>query len=494
MPIELKQGLRLAQQLVVTPQLQQAIKLLQLSRLELTTLVQQEMVENPVLEEEDNEEEVTEQIKESAGEQHEQAKLEDHGHEHTSDEVGTKDGELKEPANFDWENYLGIYNAEERSTPSTREVPEDLPPFEASLNKPESLHEHLLWQLHLSVISDMDMKIGEEIIGNINEDGYLKSTLEEIAAKRKCSAEDAERVLKRIQKFDPPGISARDLKECLILQAKLLGEESGLLITVIEEHLHDLEKHQLQPIVRKQKLTLEKVKELAHIISNMEPKPGRPYNQENPQYITPDVYVKKLGNEYIVVLNEDGLPKLQVSNFYKRTLAQGDNVSSKTREYIQEKLRSAMWLIKSIHQRQRTLYKVTKSIIKHQSEFLEKGVTQLKPMVLKDVADDIGMHESTVSRVTTNKYVHTPKGIFELKYFFNSSVASSNGSEAIASEAVKNRIQKLISEENVKKPLSDQEISNILKEKNEIDVARRTVAKYRESLKIPTASRRRRPN
>ncbi|MBI2341266.1 MAG: RNA polymerase factor sigma-54, partial [Deltaproteobacteria bacterium] len=224
----------------------------------------------------------------------------------------------------------------------------------------------------------------------------------------------------------------------------------------------------------------------------MEPKPGRAYNQESPQYITPDVYVHKLGEEYIVVLNEDGLPKLQISNFYRRMLGRQESVAPQAKEYIQNKLKAAMWLIKSIHQRQRTLYKVTKSIVKHQKDFLEKGTSYLKPMVLKDVAEDIGMHESTISRVTTNKFVHTPKGIFELKYFFNSKIDGVSGEDNVASEAVKNRIQKLISAEDLKRPLSDQDIADVLKEQNKINVARRTVAKYRETLKIPTSSRRRR--
>lgn len=494
MAIEIKQGLRLSQQLVVTPQLQQAIKLLQLSRLELATLIQKELTENPVLDEEDeDEEEATEQLKSSEGELHEQAKIDDKGHDHSNDEVGTKDGQLKEPTNFDWEDYIGKYNAaEEKALPAVSETPEDLPTYENTLTRSESLQDHLFWQLHLSNFSDGELEVGEEIIGNINDDGYLKSTLDELASKTGHTIEVVERALKKIQNFDPPGIAARDIKECLMLQAHLLGEDSSIITYIINEHLPDLERHNYTQIAKKMNLTVEKVKELAHVISNMEPKPGRSYNQESTQYITPDVYVHKLGDEYIVVLNEDGLPKLQISIFYRRMLANQENVAPQTREYIQNKLKAAMWLIKSIHQRQRTLYKVTKSIVKHQREFLEKGIVLLKPMVLRDVADDIGMHESTISRVTTNKYVHTPRGIFELKYFFNSSIGGTPGEQTVASEAVKNRIQKLITSEDPKKPLSDQDIADILKEQFKIEAARRTVAKYREMLKIPTSSRRRR--
>ncbi len=496
MAIELKQGLKLGQSLVVTPQLQQAIKLLQLSRLELTQLVQQELMENPVLEEEDEDEEATQELKKktSEGEQHEQAKIDDKGHDHSSDEVGSQDAKLqKEPNDFDWENYIDKYNAaDEKALPRISEVPDDLPTYENTLTRTESLGEHLMWQLHLSAFSPGEVEVGEDIIGNINDDGYLQSTVEEISSTTGHTIEVVERVLKRIQAFDPIGIAARDIKECLIAQARHLGEDSKIIIKIIEEHLGELERHNYSQLAKMLDLPMEKVKELALVISNFEPKPGRAYNQESPQYITPDVYVHKLGEEYIVVLNEDGLPKLQISNFYRRMLSGHDNVAPQAKEYIQNKLKAAMWLIKSIHQRQRTLYKVTKSILKRQNEFLEKGTTALRPMVLKDVADDIGMHESTISRVTTNKYVHTPRGIFELKYFFNSSIGGFGAEDDVASEAVKNRIQTLIDGEDIKKPLSDQDIANILKEQNKIDCARRTIAKYREMLKIPTSSRRRR--
>lgn len=494
MAIEIKQGFKLSQQLVVTPQLQQAIKLLQLSRLELTTMIQKELTENPVLEEEDSDDEATQELKASSkGELHEKAKDEDKGHDHVSEEVGTKDGQLKEPTDFDWENYLDKYNAaDSRALPAISESPEDLPTYENTLTRPESLSEHLLWQLHLSNFSEGEVRVGEEIIGNINDDGYLQSSIEELTSKTGFSSEIVERVIKKIQDFDPPGIASRDIKECLTNQARYLGEDSKVIIRIIDEHLPDLERHNYQVIAKRQELSVDKVKELAHVIANMEPKPGRSYNQENPQYITPDVYIHKLGDEYIVVLNEDGLPKLQISNFYRRMLSREESVAGDTKEYIHNKLKSAMWLIKSIHQRQRTLYKVTKSIVKHQTDFLDKGVTFLKPMVLKDVADDISMHESTISRVTTNKFVHTPKGIFELKYFFNSKIGSMTGEGDVASEAVKNRIQRLVTSEDPKKPLSDQDLMDILKEQFKIDVARRTVAKYREMMRIPTSSRRRR--
>lgn len=492
MAIEIKQSLKLSQQLVVTPQLQQAIKLLQLSRLELSTLIQKELLENPILEERQSEEDEDQAKadKESHAAKIENAKEEDKGHEHVSDEVGSTGQDLlKEPANFDWENYLGIYNAP--GIPTTERPPADLPTYEATLTRSESLHEHLIWQIHLSNFSGKEVMIGTEIVGNINDDGYLVASLKEIAKKlKKTSVEEVESVLKKVQELDPAGVAARDIKECLKLQLRALGKESALTTKIIENHLTDLEHRNYTHIAKKLKVPSDEVKLIATLIQELEPKPGRSYNQENAQYITPDVYVHKLGNEYIVTLNEDGMPKLQVSSFYRRTMLKGADVANQTKEYINDKMRQAMWLIKSIHQRQRTLYKVAKSIVKFQVNFLDGGISHLRPMVLKDVAEDIGMHESTISRVTTNKYIHTTRGIFELKYFFSSGVKKTEG-EDIASEAVRTAIQNIVDLEDSKKPLSDQEIAERLKEKN-IKIARRTIAKYREALQIPPSSKRRR--
>ena len=495
--MEIKQSLKLSQSLVITPQLQQAIKLLQLSRLELTTLIEKELIENPVLEEDNEEGEQTKTAngsEESQGELHEKAKEEDRGHEHNMEEVGSKDGDLKEPSNFDWENYIGSYNVPGQSFERASDTGEEFPTYENTLTQTESLQAHLSWQLGLSLFSPEECLIGAEIIGNINEDGYLTATLEEVAEKIGATAEQVEAVLKKIQEFDPPGVGARDLKECLLLQCKQFEPKTQQLISrMIDQHLGDLEKHHHKPIAKSLNIPLEKVEELAKMIHELEPKPGRPYGQNNAQYITPDVHIHKMGNEYVVSLNEDGLPKLAISPLYRRAMMQGSEVKGKEKEYIQDKLRSALWLIKSIHQRQRTMYKVAKSIVKFQRDFFDKGPTFLKPMVLKDVADDIGMHESTISRVTTNKFVHTPRGIFELKYFFNSSIQNTIGNgTGVASEAVKEHLQKLICEEDPKKPLSDQDIADMLKQKNQIEVARRTVAKYREILGILPSSRRRR--
>ncbi|MBI2346676.1 MAG: RNA polymerase factor sigma-54, partial [Deltaproteobacteria bacterium] len=368
--------------------------------------------------------------------------------------------------------------------------PDELPSYENTLTESESLQDHLLWQLHLADLTPAQLAIGTEIIGNINEDGYLAATVEEIASKTDATSEAVAEVLCRVQQFDPPGVAASDLQACLLMQADQLGSDAPLLKQIIREHLHDLERHDFAHLAKKLKIGIDQARALGHVIQHMEPKPGRQFNRENTQYITPDVFVYKLADDYVVVLNEDGLPRLHVSNFYRRTLQGGNTVGSDTKEYIQNKLRSALWFIKSIQQRQQTLYKVTTSIVKFQRDFFDQGISHLKPLVLRDVAEDIGMHESTVSRVTTNKYLHSPRGIFELKFFFNSSVPKSEGGD-IAAEAVKKRISYLIQKEDRRQPLSDQGIAHILRREN-ILIARRTVAKYREALAIPTSSQRRR--
>ncbi len=491
MALELKQSLRLSQQLVVTPQLQQAIKLLQLSQLELATLIQKELTENPVLEDGENQgdEGGADEREGSSAEKSEKQKEDERSSEPVISEVGNSDGELKEPENFDWENYMGIYNAPGYSSERDTALDEN-PTYDNVMRQGESLHDHLLWQLHLANLSLQELRIGTEIIGNINDDGYLQSSVEEIAQKTDSTPEQAEAVLALMQEYDPIGVASRDMQECLLLQAKRIGHDVDLLSVIIREHLSDLERHNYAPIGKKLGIEMEKVRALADTIREMEPKPGRPFNQDTPHYITPDVFVQKVGQEYVVTINEDGMPKLRISNFYRRALMRGSHVADQTKEYIQERLRAAMWLIKSIHQRQRTLYRVSQSIVKFQGDFFDKGIAHLKPLVLKDVAEDIEMHESTISRVTTNKFMHTPRGIFELKFFFNSGVHRLEGG-GVASEAVKLIVKKLIESEDTHKPLSDQEIANQLRDHN-VDIARRTVAKYREALGILPSSRRRR--
>ncbi|MBI3018219.1 MAG: RNA polymerase factor sigma-54 [Deltaproteobacteria bacterium] len=470
MAIGMKQTLKLSQSLVMTPQLQQAIKLLQLSRLELENLVTQEMIENPVLE--DSPEHDDDEV-------HKQKMEEDR---YASNEKGEKIVEGED--SFDWQSYVESYQP---VAPLPISKGEEGITFENVITRTTNLQDHLMWQLQMTHFTKEEERMCQIIIGNLNEDGYLNTSLEELAAKEGFPLEDAEAVLKVIQEFDPVGVGSRDLKECLLVQAKQLDIKDHTVELIIKDYLHHLEKKNYVAIAKALDLPMERVVELSKIIFEMEPKPGRSFSSIDTHYITPDVYVYKMNDQYVISLNEDGLPRLKISNFYKNAL-QGKEASSLTKEYIQDKLRSAVWLIRSIHQRQRTIYKVTESIVKHQLDFLEKGLECLKPMVLRDVAQDIGMHESTVSRVTTNKYVHTPQGIFELKYFFNSSIGRM-GDVEVASESVKDKIKKMVASEDVRHPHSDQKIVEML-QADGINIARRTVAKYREMLNILPSSKR----
>ena len=301
--------------------------------------------------------------------------------------------------------------------------------------------------------------------------------------------EVVECALRKVQEFDPPGVAARDLRECLTVQARQLEIEDPLVHRILTECLDTLIKRDFRGVAKALGVGVEEVAAAAEIIGRLEPRPGRAFGGEDPVYIVPDIYVYKVGDEFHIVLNDDGLPRLRINGLYRDVLAQKDGVAKDTKEYVHDKVRSALWLIKSIHQRQRTIYKVMQSIIKHQREFFERGINFLKPLNLRDVADDIEMHESTVSRVTTAKYVHTPQGIFELKYFFNSSINRVHG-DAVASESVKDRIRRLIQNEDPRRPLSDQRIAEMLKVAN-IDIARRTVTKYRESMNVLSSTKRR---
>jgi RNA polymerase sigma-54 factor len=500
MAMELKQHLKLSQQLVMTPQLQQAIKLLQLSRMELLEQVREEMEQNPLLEQPD--ETVDGDMAEKApGE----ASLEaDNAEAPPSMELvapaqteEVKGGE--NPADIDWEAYLNSYQFNEPTTASNKGnvASDDLPSFEANLVHKEDLAEHLEAQLGFLKLNDAERRVARLILGNLDDEGYLKlpevegDPLIRLANEADVSVPLAERTLRRILQLEPRGCGARDLQECLLVQVACLKDpHAGLLGNILKKHMKLLESRNLPAIARELKVPLEEVVAASKLLTKLDPKPGRNYTTDAPQYITPDVFIYKLGDEFTVVLNDDGLSKLRISGVYRNALRNGAVGPGQTKEFIQDKLRSAMWLIRSIHQRQRTIYKVTESIVKFQKDFLDKGIAHLKPLILRDVAEDIGMHESTVSRVTTNKYVHTPQGIFELKYFFNSSISRVVG-EDIASEAVKNHIKQLIASEDAKNPYSDQKIVELLRSKG-IDIARRTVAKYREVLGLLPSSKRKR--
>ncbi len=476
--LELRQQLKLSQQLIMTPQLQQAIKLLQLSRLELLETIHEELETNPLLEEtlDDGTE------RDGAGEDQVEAP-EAAPEEYNEIQVVEK---LKE--DFDWDSYLEEYNT---STPVLVETDpnREWPSFDHRLTPTSTLEDHLHWQLRFCDMTDQEKEIGVFIIGNLNGDGYLDASLEEIATMAEVSPAEVEQVLAKVQAFDPVGVAARDLRECLLVQARNLDLEDDLVVSILENHLHYLENKNFQGLVRVLKRSVEEVKFAVDLILQLNPRPGSAFNEESVQYISPDIYVLKVDDEFVILLNEDGMPKLRVSSYYKEALGRDAVISTDAKDFIHNKLRSAAWLIKSIHQRQRTLYKVGQSIVKLQRDFFDKGVAFLKPMVLRDVAEDVGMHESTISRVTANKYMDTPHGIFELKYFFNSSISSVLG-EAVASESVKERIRQLIKGEDSTKPFSDQEIVEILEGEN-IRIARRTVAKYREMLSILPSSKRR---
>jgi RNA polymerase sigma-54 factor len=327
------------------------------------------------------------------------------------------------------------------------------------------------------------------IIGNLDDDGYLVASVEEIAAMGDWAVSDVERVLQHVQGFDPHGVAARDLQECLWLQLKFLALEGTPTEKIVTEHLKLLQNHQVPEIARRMGLPIEDLKEHIEIIRNLDPKPGSRYNPTQSQYVIPDVYVMKVEDEYVVVLNEDGLPQMRISPVYRRLLDKSaPENDGETRAYVKDKFRSALWLIKSVEQRQKTIFKVAKSIVNFQRDFLDHGIEHLRPLVLRDVANDIGMHESTVSRVVTNKYMHTPQGVFEMKYFFHSGISSSYG-ENVSSVTIKQRIRKIIENEDPRKPLSDSKIVSILQREGLV-LARRTIAKYREELKIPTSNQR----
>lgn len=472
MAMQLKTSLKLSQQLRMTPQLQQAIKLLQLSRLELETAVRKELEENPVLEE-------VQDVAEEA------SRLESR---EANPDTATQDQDQSDPRSqeeFEWENYVDTkYKPPQTGPGGTDEIMN----YENMISSEDTLHDHLLWQMKMGGFSDEEENYLAILISYVDDDGYIKTPLSEVAHEESVDEKELEEMMPFLHEFDPPGVGARDLKECLIIQARHIEEDTHDLVHLVNNHLKDLEKKNYSGIAKAMEAPLEDIIELCKIIYSMEPKPGRSFMPQDTQFVTPDVYVYKVGDEYMVSLNEDGLPRLRISNLYKNILKGEKSSGGNAQEYIQDKLRSAVWLIKSIHQRQRTIYKVTESIVKHQQDFFDKGPEHIKPMILRDIANDIGMHESTVSRVTTSKYVHTPRGIFELKYFFNSGISKTDG-DSLASESVKLKIKDLVGKEDPKNPLSDQKIVELLK-KDGIKIARRTVAKYRDMLKILPSSKR----
>ena len=560
MAMQMKMQMKMSQQLIMTPQLQQAIKLLQLSRAELEELIEQTLIENPVLEEGIDMDTFPDKTKDSQ----ETTETSDSPEVVTdTDEFETaRENELnnKDQDEIDWQQYIeqieqfGGYQERRYNAVSDDE---EGPSIEATAAQTESLADHLVWQLDMLELSPLEYKTGAYLIGNIDDDGFLVTSIRELLEsqydlyeliiaqhksgelpelpevdpnlldlkfqsgkstqkKKKKKGEPSsfdeeeiipeeepqklevpsavgsfvEYVLGKIQQLNPNGVGARNLQECLLIQLDILGENDSLSTRIVKNDMPLLESKDLKKISRRQKQDIEQVIEAYRLIMTLEPKPGREFIP-NPShhYIIPDVYIYQKDDEYKVALNSAGMPRLRISNYYKDLSNTMEDDGSLTKDYILEKVKAGQWLLKSIEQRQKTIYRVTKSILRFQKEFFKKGIHFLRPLVLKDVAEDIDVHESTVSRITTNKYVHTPQGIFELKYFFTSGIDQAKG-EAVSSKRIKDMILQMVQKENLKSPYTDLQIADILERKSGIKVARRTVAKYREALNILPSNKR----
>ena len=475
MAFEIRQQFKLSQQLHMTPMLKQAISLLLFSRQELVEAVQRELLENPFLEEKE-----VETAPADAASDVRKAEEQD---------VPWSQEEVARSA--EWEEYLGEFSSQSRIAQQEYEsAEEDGNPLEACHAAEPNLEAHLMAQLLLSPLTERQKAIGECIIGNLDETGYLTATDAEIAALAGAEASEIPPVLSVIQNFDPVGVAARTLSECLLIQLRAEHyDRDPVLVSLVRDHLEDLEKQRYKPLLRHFHIDLETLKEYICLIQSLEPRPGGGLGGSAPCYVSPDIFVRKVNGEFVILMNDEDLPHLRLSPLSEEL--SGQNRSSEERDYMNDRLRSAVWIIRSLEERQRTLYQVMESIVKHQRDFFEYGVYKLKPLVLKDIAEDIGRSESSISRITTNKYVGTPHGIFELKYFFNSGLSSSDGSQ-VGSESVKARIRSLIDNEDQSHPLSDEEISTRLNDVLGVKIARRTVAKYREEMGIPSSSRRKR--
>ncbi len=458
------------QKLIMTPELRQAIQILQYNNVELMEFIDKQLEVNPFLDSADNKNQ--ESNSETEREQDNNYEKSDSNDEIDWKEITEKYDDLS-------------YKAYERNSDS-----DDKQSFESYTSKKMSLKDHLMVQLGVSVKTNKEKRMGEFIIESLDKKGYLGCSLQDISLLLNEDVVEVERVLRLIQTFDPLGVGARSLSECLMIQLKEKGIQDKNAYIIAEHYLEDIATNKVQKIAKELKISVSRVQSICDIIKMLEPKPSRGFivDSDNIRYIVPDVTIEKINNEYIIIVNDNNLPTLTISNYYKSMINNLDD--KEANKFLTDKLNSSMWLIKSIEQRRMTLYKVTESILKFQRKFFDEGKTALKPLVLKDVADDIGVHESTVSRATNGKYVQTPRGLFELKYFFASSISEADG-DGISSTSVKTQIQKLINNENTQKPLSDQKIAEMLSDEG-INISRRTVAKYRDELRIPASSMRRR--
>ena len=542
MALEQKLSLRLSQKLVMTPSLQQAIKLLQMTRLELEGVLNQELEENPVLETADEVEEGSQEAEQSE-QQSEASEAESQTAEESAEATAEEaDDGLESMDDIDLDAYFNDYLDASESLGGQSQTFEqrEAVPIENTLTREQDLYDHLLWQLHMLELPSEQRELAELIIGNLNTDGFLVATIEEIQllgadeeelqtyemqrkqydatmqilASARSEEEDAagsalsqiagpepppipgyaraevEAALELVQSFDPPGVACPDLRQSLLHQLERLGEEESLAYRMVSDSWEKVLKRQFQAIAKEYGMALKELEEPVELIRTLETRPGRQFSGERAQYVEPDVAVVKVGDQYVIQLNDDGMPRLRVSRAYRRMLQEmrREGRQTEAQQFIKEKMRSAVWLIKSLDQRQRTIYKVADSIVRQQQGFLERGIDHLRPMVLRDVAEDIGMHESTVSRVVSNKYIHTPRGLYPMKFFFHSGIDSAHGDD-VSSLSVKRKIQQLIQNENPKKPLSDSQLMRTLNSEG-IKIARRTVAKYRDELSIPSSTDR----
>lgn len=474
---------KMGQSLTITPQLQQAIKLLQLGRLEYQEAIEKELLENPFLEEAQDESQSS-VTPSSPTDSHEPSTM----MSGPLTQESSQESNAKEPSS-DWDDYAdsftdyqGSASLKSHSNFEDRQMPEVVS------SKTESLEEHLLQQMRLRDFTRDDLIIAQHITGNLDRDGHLECSYEEISESSGYEVQDVAEIADVLRFLDPVGCCTPCLQTSLLTQLESRGLADGLESKLISSHLESLEKRKYNAIAKSENVSLEDISRALNTIKTLEPRPGRGYSDETVRYVVPDAYVIKVAGDFVVTLNEDGIPKLQMNTTYSNLLENGAGTSKENKSYLTERARAASWLIKSIQQRQQTIYRVTQSIVKFQRAFFEHGISHLRPLVLKDIAEDIGMHESTISRITTEKYVHTPQGIFELKFFFSSGVKTAGGSD-ISSSSVKEHIKDIIQAESPKNPISDQQIVTILKAKN-IKIARRTVAKYRETLGIPSSSQR----
>ncbi|NLI30214.1 MAG: RNA polymerase factor sigma-54 [Nitrospiraceae bacterium] len=478
--LEHRLDLRLSQKLVLTPQLQQAIKLLQMPQLELAQTLTQELTENPFLEEllDEHEEEIP--------------TLDPR----TDDEPVTPDvdydtAELTEESftKFSVDEYFEERGSDGRDLGYFNPGTEERPSYELFYSRKPDLYDHLLWQLRLSTARDEVRIAAESVIGNIEDDGYLRISDEELARTAGVSSELIAEAVALVQGFDPPGVCARSLQDCLMLQLRTLGLEDTLVARLVRGNMEDIQKHKFQQIARAYAMPLEDIMAAVRIIEALDPRPASKYTGEETTYVVPDVFITRTDEGYQIVLNDEGMPRLRLNGTYRALLTRKEQLTKEEKAFLREKLRLATELIKSLDQRNRTIYRVADSILKFQMEFFERGRQQLRPLTLKDVATDVGMHESTISRVTSNKYLACDHGVFSFRFFFSSALQSDTGE--VSSTSVKDLIRKIIEEEDPKKPLSDKMIADRLRGEN-VTIARRTVAKYREELKIAPQNMRKR--